>query len=193
MERLSTADYFREVMAILEDEGSQALTVARLCERLAVTKGSFYHHFGSMPAFVSRFLDYWESEQRKRLRAVSRARPDPGTRITRLIDVAIDLPHGAEAAIRSWAHSNYEVAAITARVDRKRERHLVDAISAVGVDRPRARVLGRLTVDILIGAQQRDQPVDLRRLGEMFDEVKRLVSIGGDPRLVPALAALPVA
>ena len=191
MDRLNTADYFREAMVILEDEGREALTVAQLCDRLAVTKGSFYHHFGGMPTFVSQFLGYWESEHSARLLTVSRAQRAPATRITVLFDAAIELPHGSEAAIRGWSRNNAEVAAVTARVDRKRERHLVDAISAVGVDRSRARVLGRLALDLLVGAQQREHPVDLRRLRQMFDEVKRLISIGGDPRLVPALAATP--
>lgn len=193
MERLNTADYFREAMVILEDEGSDALTIAELCERLEVTKGSFYHHFGGMPTFVGQFLGYWESEHSARLVAVSRRRPDPATRITLLIDAAIGLPHGSEAAIRAWSRSNTDVATVTARVDRRRERHFVDAIAEVGVERSRARVLGRLAVDVLVGAQQREHPVDRRRLRQMFDEVERLISIDGDPRLMPARAATPVA
>jgi AcrR family transcriptional regulator len=192
VERLGTADYFREATAILEDEGGEALTVAELCERLAVTKGSFYHHFGAMPTFVSQFLGYWEAERGKRLVAVSRAKPDPGTRIRMLMDAAIDLPHGSEASIRAWSRTNPDVAAAIARVDRRRERHFVDAITGVGVDRRRARVLGRLAVDVLVGEQQREDPVDVKRLRQSFDEVKRLISLDADPRLVAALAATPV-
>jgi AcrR family transcriptional regulator len=189
MERLSTADYFREAMDILEDAGSEALTIAQLCDRLAVTKGSFYHHFGGMPAFVTQLLAFWESQQSKRLIAVSRSTTDPAHRIAALIDLAVNLPHGSESAIRSWSRNNPEVAEATARVDRKRERYFVDAITAVGVDRSRARVLGRLAVDLLVGAQQREYPVDGKRLRLMFDEVKRLILLDGDPRLAAPLTA----
>jgi AcrR family transcriptional regulator len=189
VERLSTADYFREAMDVLEDAGSEALTIAQLCDRLAVTKGSFYHHFGGMPAFVSQLLAFWESQQSKRLIAVARSAADPAARIAALIDLAVGLPHGSEAAFRSWSRSNPDVAEATARVDRKRERHFVEAITAVGVDRARARVLGRLAVDLLVGAQQREYPVDGKRMRQMFDEVKRLILLDGDPRLAAPLTA----
>jgi AcrR family transcriptional regulator len=187
VERLSTADYYREALIVLEEWGSEALTIATLCERLAVTKGSFYHHFGSMPNFVVQLLAFWESEHSERLIAVSRAQRDPAARIALLIDLGVGLPHGSEAAIRGWGRSNADVAAVTARVDRRRERHLVDAITAVGVDRARARVLGRLALNALIGAQQREHPVDLKRLRQTFEEVKRLILLEADPRLAASL------
>lgn len=187
MERLSTADYFREALLVLEEWGSEALTIATLCDRLAVTKGSFYHHFGSMPNFVAQLLAFWESEHSERLIAVSRAQRDPAARIALLIDLGVGLPHGSEAAIRGWGRSNADVAEVTARVDRRRERHLVDAIAAVGVDRAQARVLGRLALNLLVGAQQRERPVDLKRLRQGFEEVKRLILLEADPRLAKSL------
>lgn len=187
MERLSTADYFREALLVLEEWGSEALTIATLCDRLAVTKGSFYHHFGSMPNFVAQLLAFWESEHSERLIAVSRAQRDPAARIALLIDLGVGLPHGSEAAIRGWGRSNADVAEVTARVDRRRERHLVDAITAVGVDRAQARVLGRLALNLLVGAQQRERPVDLKRLRQVFEEVKRLILLEADPRLAKSL------
>jgi AcrR family transcriptional regulator len=189
VERLTAADYFREAMEILGAWGSEAMTIALLCERLQVTKGSFYHHFGGMPNFVAELLQFWESEHSERLIAVSKAQPDPATRITLLIDIAVGLPHGSEAAIRAWARSNPGVAEVTARVDRKRERHLVDAITAVGVERARAKNLGRLSLNVLIGAQQRERPVELRRLRQLFEEVKRLILLDADPGLARPLSA----
>lgn len=189
MERLTAADYFREAMDVLGEWGSEAMTIALLCERLQVTKGSFYHHFGSMPNFVTELLQFWESEHSERLIAVSKAQPDPATRIALLIDIAVGLPHGSEAAIRAWARSSPDVAEVTARVDRKRERHLVDAITAVGVDRARARLLGRMALNVLIGAQQRENPVELRRLRQMFEEVTRLILLDADPDLAQPLIA----
>lgn len=187
MERLNAADYYREALDVLGEWGSEALTIASLCERLDVTKGSFYHHFGAMPAFVTQLLAFWESEHSEQLIAASRAQPDPALRIGTLIDMAVGLPHGSEAAIRAWGRSNPEVAEATARVDRRRERHLVDAISALGTDRARARVLARLALNALVGAQQREHPVDLKRLRQMFEEVKKLVFLEADPELVARL------
>ena len=187
MERLTPEDYFREALAVLGESGSEAMTIAILCDRLDVTKGSFYHHFGGMPGFVSQLLEYWEREHSERLIKISKAQPDPTLRIFTLTEMGVGLPHASEAAIRAWGRSSPEVAEATARVDRRRERHLVEAVSALGIDRTRARVLARIALNVLVGVQQREHPVDLKRLRQMFEEVNKLVFLEADPELVERL------
>ena len=143
MERLTAEDYFREAFDVLARNGSEALTIAALCDRLEITKGSFYHHFGGMPGFTTALLTFWESEHSDRLIALSRAVPDPALRITTLTDLAVGLPHGPEAAIRAWGRSSPEVAANTARIPTwpqgwRRDGKLSTTISR-GPARPRPR------------------------------------------------------
>jgi AcrR family transcriptional regulator len=187
VERLTPEDYFREALAVLGESGSEALTIAVLCERLEITKGSFYHHFGGMPGFVAQLLEYWEREHSERLIRISKAQPDPTLRISTLTDMGVALPHGSEAAIRAWGRSNPEVAEVVLRVDRRRERHLTDAVVALGIDRQRARLLARIALNVLVGVQQREHPVDLKRLRQMFEEVNRMVFLEADPDLVARL------
>ncbi len=191
MERLTPEDYFREALAVLGEYGSEALTIAVLCERLEITKGSFYHHFGGMPGFVTQLLQFWEREHSERLIKISKAQPDPTLRMTTLTELGVGLPHASEAAIRAWGRSSPEVADVTARVDKRRERHLVDAVSALGIDRPQARLLARIALSVLIGVQQREHPVDLKRLRQMFEEVNRLVFLEADPEMVERLLEMP--
>jgi AcrR family transcriptional regulator len=187
LERLTPEDYFREALAVLGESGSEAMTIAILCDRLDVTKGSFYHHFGGMPGFVTQLLEYWEREHSERLIKLSKAQPDPTLRIFTLTEMGVGLPHASEAAIRAWGRSSPEVAEATARVDRRRERHLVEAVCALGIDRARARVLARIGLNVLVGVQQREDPVDLKRLRQMFEEVNKLVFLEADPELVERL------
>ena len=184
MERLTADDYFREALAVLGEQGSQAMTIASMCDRLDVTKGSFYHHFGGMPGFVEQLLAYWEREHSERLIAISRAQPDAALRIGGLTEMAVNLPHASESAIRAWGRSNPEVAEVTARVDKRRERHVVDAIAALGIDRPRSRLLGRIAMDLLVGIQVREVPPDPKRVRQMFEEINKLVFLEADPELV---------
>ena len=186
LKNLSLAeDYFAEALAILGEHGSQALTINALCERLQVTKGSFYHHFGGLPGFVDQLLAYWEHEHGTRLIALSKALPDPAVRITTMTDMGVNLPHASESAIRAWGRSNPEVAAAVQRVDKRRERHVLDTIAALGVERARARLLARIAVDLLIGMQTREVPPDPKRVRQELEEVQRLVLREADPRLVP--------
>jgi AcrR family transcriptional regulator len=187
VERLTPEDYFREALVVLGEYGSEALTIAELCERLGITKGSFYHHFGGMPGFVTQLLEFWEREHSERLIKISKAQPDPTLRIMNLTEIGVALPHASEAAIRAWGRSSPEVSEVTARVDRRRERHLVDAISALGIDRARARVLARIALNLLVGVQQREHPVDLKRLRQMFEEINKLIFLEADPELVARL------
>lgn len=184
MQRLSVDDYYREALDILARGGSDALTIAAVCERLEVTKGSFYHHFGSMPRFVQMLLDFWAVEHSQRLIATSLAQPDPTLRILDLVELTVALPHASESAIRAWGRSNPAVAQAVLQVDQLREQHVADSIVAFGIDRRRARLLTRLALNLLIGTQTREQPADPKRMRPLFDEVVKLIFLEADPELV---------
>jgi len=190
MERLSADDYFPEALAILGEQGGHALTIAALCDRLEVTKGSFYHHFGGMPGFADQLLAYWEREHGERLMAISRSQPDPTLRIATLAEMGVNLPHASESAIRAWGRSSPDVAAVVARVDKRRERHCTDAIAALGVDRPRARLLGRIAVNLIIGIQAREVPPEPKQIRQMLEEITKLVFLEADPNLVARVREL---
>lgn len=184
MERLTATRYFEEALALLGEQGSQTLTIAALCERLDVTKGSFYHHFGGMPAFCDELLAYWEREHSERLIALSQAQIDTSLRITTLTEFAVNLPHASESAIRAWGRSSPDVAAVVERVDQHREQHVVESLEALGLASDRARILGRLAMDLLIGIQTREVPPSPTRARELLQEVERLVFVEADPDLV---------
>jgi hypothetical protein len=49
--RLGLDDWIQAGYALLAEEGIQAIKIDRLCDRLGVTKGSFYWHFDGMPSY----------------------------------------------------------------------------------------------------------------------------------------------
>ena len=57
MSQLKREDWLERGLNLLAEEGSEALTIDSLCQRFGVTKGSFYHHFGSKDAFGLVVLD----------------------------------------------------------------------------------------------------------------------------------------
>ncbi len=183
MARLVAQDYFRAALTVLADQGSEALTITAVCDALGVTKGSFYHHFGSVAGFVEELLPYWESLRSSRLAGRTRAPQDPRRRLVALVDLVVDLPHAAEAAMRAWGWRQPDIAAAVERVDRRRERHLAEVIAAVGVERSQARLHARVMLDVVIGTQQREDPVDARRLRHLLDECTRLVALSAQPSL----------
>ena len=119
-----------------------------------MTSGSFYHHFGSWNGFVQGLVEHWEQEQTERIIELTRPAANPLARFDRLINLAVGLPHAAEAAIRAWANNEPIVARAQRRVDTDRI-HFVDELMTDVVDDPeRARRIGVVVVATYIGLQQ---------------------------------------
>jgi AcrR family transcriptional regulator len=169
----NTDDYFLAALDLLAEGGAAALTIANLCDRLGVTKGSFYHHFESQPAFHRAFLDHWLVERFAQLEQQVQAVPDPLERIELLKRLGVAVHHEAESAIRAWARTNPVVAAAQRRMDEAREEQLAKAFVDAGIDPDRAGVLARIGLAILVGTQQMEEPVDRPRLERLFDEYQR--------------------
>jgi AcrR family transcriptional regulator len=172
---LNRDDYFGQALDVLGTQGSEGLTIAALCDGLHVTKGSFYHHFVGMPDFVDQLLVYWEREHSERLIELSKQQRDPSLRIGLLTEMGTNLPHTSESAIRAWGRSNSDVAVVVERVDQRREQHVADSIAALGLPDGRARLLARLSVDLLIGIQTREVPPDPVRVHELLGEIQKVV------------------
>jgi AcrR family transcriptional regulator len=170
MARANRSAYLESALDVLAGAGSEGLTISELCARLGVTKGSFYHHFSGMPEFVTALLEFWEDQRSRRLIAESAAVPDPEARFELLSDIAVGLPHEAEAALRAWGRSNTEVRAVVERVDEARERHLAESLVLFGLPPEKAELRARIAVAILVGTQQRENPVDVDRLRAMLED-----------------------
>jgi len=175
MAAVTRSVYIETALAILADRGFHGLNIGELCQRLGVTSGSFYHHFGSWDDFVQALLQHWENEQTNRLLEMANLHSDARERIEVLKQLAVVLPHEAEAAIRAWSKNRAPVATVQQRVDARRQQALQEIITAVGADPAQARMLATLGTSVLVGLQQLRTPVDLDELHALLDEVHQLV------------------
>lgn len=178
-------DYFVAAIEILDGSGREALTISALCERIGVTKGSFYHHFSSMGGFVEGLVGHWKAEHNEALIAASQAEPDARARVGILTSIAVGLPHGAEAAFRGWSLDSPVVAAAQREIDAAREAHLTQSLQLLGLSRTRARRTARMSLAILVGTQQLQHPVDRRELLAIFRDFDERV-LGVEPFGRPA-------
>ncbi len=177
-ERLRREAYYDAAFAVLAERGPGELTIAALCARLLVTKGSFYHHFTDMSEFVDRLLEHWAEEHATRLIALSESVTDPGERFDLLEGIAAGLPHGAEAAIRAWSWSNETVAAAQRAVDAARIDHLTASGQQGGLSPDAARRLATMALSLLIGMQQLERPARAEAMQEVFATLREW-SLGG--------------
>jgi AcrR family transcriptional regulator len=68
-------DWLDEGLHLVASFGAPALTLDRICERMALTKGAFYHHFGSMLKFRAARLDRYEQRRTGAVEAVAGTAP----------------------------------------------------------------------------------------------------------------------
>ena len=86
-------DYFAAGMDLIAKGGVRAVTIARLCAELGVTKGSFYHHFRNVEDFRRQLLTHWSSERERQVSVAASAVADPIQRLEVLRDFAVGLHH----------------------------------------------------------------------------------------------------
>ena len=109
--RRTRRDFFNAAFELLEESGFPALTASAMCGRLGVSRGSFYHHFDTFESFVAELLADWETRCSRDLITRAEAVTDLERRLNYHVELAADLPHGAEAALRAWASVEPVVAA----------------------------------------------------------------------------------
>ena len=62
MSRKTKNDWLVAGYETLGESGASTLTIDHLCNRLGVTKGSFYHHFQNYQDYKEQLLAFWEEQ-----------------------------------------------------------------------------------------------------------------------------------
>ncbi|MEZ0365542.1 TetR/AcrR family transcriptional regulator [Mycobacterium sp. pUA109] len=157
---ISREAYFEVGLDVLSDLGYGGLKLAEVCTRLGVTTGSFYHYFANWSAYTRALVNHWQEALTLRLVEEVRTDPDPRRRIDTLIQIGLGLPHGAEAAIRSWSSTDPQVRAIQVEVDRQRFDIMYEsAFEILHQERP-AQLFAAWAVYLLVGYEQATLPRD---------------------------------
>jgi AcrR family transcriptional regulator len=151
--RLSIDDWVQAGYAILAEEGMKALKIDKLCERLGVTKGSFYWHFTDMPSYRTALAESWaelRDDDRRQLDQLSTL--PPRERLLRMMTSLLSPQHWMlERAMREWARSDDAVAASVREADRRVLRGVRRAFEDYGFDPDEADLRAAATFAAGIG------------------------------------------
>jgi AcrR family transcriptional regulator len=150
--RATPGDWCAAGLSLLRDEGIGALTVDRLCAALGKTKGSFYHHFRGLEAYLAALLARWEEDLTDAPMREAGTEADPRRRGARLDEVVRGLDHRLDLAVRAWALRDARARAAMARVDARRVAYLAALHRAGRLADPRAAAA--LEYAAFVGAQQ---------------------------------------
>jgi AcrR family transcriptional regulator len=160
-------------LQILEHSGFPALSASALCDQMAVTRGSFYHHFANFDDFVDGLLEHWEERCSRELIHESADVEDLVEMLRWQAQLAASLPQGAEVSLRAWATVNPRVGAALRRVDQLRHDGLTQSFIDHAVPAATAEIYADISLNALTGAQMsRATP---GKMLEMYDELGALL------------------
>ncbi|WP_179187824.1 TetR/AcrR family transcriptional regulator [Kiloniella majae] len=122
----SGQSWLNAAMEILSEEGFQTLNIPRLCQKLQLTKGSFYHHFKNFAAFKQELLAFWEKDFTQDIFEEINSVEDPEAKYEMLFNLAFEKDLAVDLAIRSWAQADNQVRDVVSKVDEMRINILAD-------------------------------------------------------------------
>lgn len=154
--RLSVQDWLQAGYTILAEEGRQSLKVDRLCQRLSVTKGSFYWHFTDMAGYRGALIEAWAEQRGEEHRVYQQIQDrEPAERLSMLVTALVSPRHWKlERAMREWARTDDSVAAGVDAADRRVLRTVRQAFLDLGFSPAEAELRAQTTFAAGIGFLQ---------------------------------------
>lgn len=174
MTRKSPEDWLIAGVSLLVEGGPGALTIEALCQRLRVTKGSFYHHFKGYEGFKGELLAYFEQVGTLRIiEQVEAGARGPLEKLHRLLALVVayseQQQRDPEVAFRAWALQDEQVGAVQARIDQRRLDYVTTLLEQSGLAHEAAQQRALFLYALLVGSEQLHPPVRGERLRALFD------------------------
>jgi len=144
--RLDREDWVKAAWDVFLSGGIAAVTIQGVAGTLAVTRGSFYHHFQDRADLLRELLRYWERECTIRIRDDVRAlRLDPASTLLALARTIRERRAAAyDVRVRAWALSDPDVQDLLRQVDEFRLAYIRSQFVELGFDDREAEARARL-------------------------------------------------
>ncbi len=179
--RFGRTDWLSLGLAALAKEGPEALTIDALCARATKTRGSFYHHFDSMEAYLAALGAYWRREHTEAIIEKAEAAPSPTDQREHLNTLAMALDPATEQGIRRLAGVNAQVAEICRAVDAMRTGYMAELYKrSGGFDGETAEALSWIEYAAFVGFQVIGSDADRGRFERAYLLFSELVDIAAE-------------
>jgi len=136
---------------LLNSEGSHAFNIDRMCSRLKITKGSFYHYFDGIDEFTLLVVKHWSKNALKQLDEINSSGKSSEARLNLLTDHFFQQTGKRELGLRNMSLENRSVKSLVDGVTKKRTDSLKQVITGYGVSGQRAQAMARLIHDAWLG------------------------------------------
>lgn len=151
-DRLDREAWLEAGLALLAEQGIDAVRITDLAARLAVTKGSFYWHFRDRPAFLHEILKAWETVATDAIIAtVDASGGDARARLRVLFQKSFNSDGRMFLAIQGWARVDSSASAALNKITRRRIAYVEQLFLEAGFEPREASVRAQFAFQALIG------------------------------------------
>lgn len=142
----------------LINEGCDGLSAEKMAKKLGITRGSFYHRFGSREGYISALLEAWLETCTQQIEASQRFLDTPSALkeakpLSPLHEYAWHLPHQLDIAVRSWSQREPIAQEYQSRVDKMRLGHVLNIFKSLNISITKANRVSQVAYISLVGAQ----------------------------------------
>ena len=143
----SRADWLDRALAVLVEEGVEAVQVTRLARALEVTRGSFYWHFRDRADLLEALIEEWRHRNSGVMIEALANAASLADGILSLFSVWVDhqlFDPRLDQAMRDWARRSEEVRAVVTAEDDNRIAAIAAFFQRFGYDDPEAFIRARV-------------------------------------------------
>ena len=151
MARLGKKDWIDEGLSVLTESGYEGIKIDRLCKRLNISIGSFYHHFKNIDDYIEKMILEWETRSYGAYQAILEHESGPEFKLERLYESTMDMPPKLEVAIRAWSFQNDFIGRSVDKIDKRRVKLLVGLFSEMGYDIDMSKSLAEVNYSSYLG------------------------------------------
>lgn len=171
MTRVSREMWLDEGLSLLKQGGVEQVRIEPLCDRLNVTKGSFYHHFKNHDAYLADLLTHWEEKYTSRFIEEAEKGVSVHDRFERLTQQVLAATDDPEIHIRTWALTHQPAEETVRRVDGRRIDYLTQLYIGLAYQPEKAVIIARAIYTTLIGSQYIVPNLNGAELLELFSHI----------------------
>lgn len=154
---LTRDDWINAAQSVLIKSGVDAVRVDTVAKQLKITRGSFYHHFGSRDELLQGILNNWRSRATEDvILSLRNTQGSPESQLTQLLELPYHGHAAQEAAaielgIRAWARSDFQARQAIDEVDKHRLSYIEGLLQQLDLEQSEARDRAHLIYTYQLG------------------------------------------
>lgn len=174
MAKISKEEWIKAGIKLLRKESNASIKIDILCEKLKISKGSFYHHFKNINEYIEALVKYNFERSTK---SIIEGSQDMDQSIEKLESLRLFVQHldpKIEIGLRAWSTHHPIVDKYQKKIDKVRMDYLYELILGLGTSKAKAKKYAKIQYAIFVGLMNLkalNSKENMEELVFLYDEI----------------------